>query len=141
VDAQCYISNFADRHPGLFKSIQTKQAAHMLLNEQKLVVDKLYHEGSINAEEHTEIREDLDVKINNLDHEYIEWEDWDQSTSLLMICPHFPKLQGPLLTDLESKKKLKLFEPGQHLLKTGDPVNFYPKNPRLQEYTLSPKVW
>jgi hypothetical protein len=43
-----------------------------------------------------------------------------------MICPHFPKLQGPLLTDLESKKKLKLFEPGQHLLKTGDPVKFLP---------------
>jgi len=109
VDAQKYISNFADRHPGLFKSIQTKQAAQMILNEQKHVVDNLFHEGSINAEEHTEIRDELDVKINNLDHENIEWEDWGQSNNLLMICPHLPKLQGSLLNELDSKKRAHKF--------------------------------
>lgn len=50
-----YLYKLMDLYPELIRCIQNKQAAHMLLNEQKLMVKNFEQTGAINEEETDEL--------------------------------------------------------------------------------------
>jgi len=91
----------------------------MLLNAQKHEVDLLKKHGSINEDEHTEIRDELNIRINNLDYIDLTWESYDDLSTIHLVCPSFPSLQGDLKKRVNENKKSVKFAKGETIFSKG----------------------
>ena len=94
----------------------------MLLNAQKHEVDLLKKHGSINEDEHTEIRDELNIRINNLDYIDLTWESYDDLSTIHLVCPSFPSLQGDLKKRVNENKKSVKFAKGETIFSKGQEV-------------------
>lgn len=137
LEAEKYLHRLTDLYPDLIRSIQNKQASHMILNVQKHDLDMLKKTGSINDEEYEELRATINLKINKLDYADLSWE-FDDFSGISMIAPTFPKLKGSLAITVESERKLKTFAKNETIFKKGDQVpGIYIISKGLVEETLS----
>lgn len=82
-----------DTYPEIIKSIQTKQASIMILNEQKNLLDVRFHNGMINSGEHQTLRKAIEKTISRLSIDNLNWEI-RETEDLLMIAPAMARLKN-----------------------------------------------
>ena len=117
--------NLCDMFPGIVKSLQSKQAAKVILNDQKNFLEECFEEGVLSENEFNRLRRKVDSKIK-----YLSIGDFDYQmkgfSDLQFVCPIFRYVQDwdccEGLKDLLSTGKKERFGEGDTIIKKETPV-------------------
>lgn len=97
-----------DTFPEIIKNIQTKQAATIILNEQKSLIDHRFHNGMINSSEHSALRKGVEKQMSRLTIDNLDWQ-MRENDELLMIAPSLAVLSSKTYQLIKDSKEKKVF--------------------------------
>lgn len=111
-----------DIFPEFMGSIQSKQAAHMILRAQKDQLEEDFHNGAITDEEFGDLVEILNKRISVLISQGLSWE-MQGVNDFSLVSPLFNGLSDMDLQTLKSNHVLNKFPQGTTIYKKAQPVN------------------
>ena len=121
VKAEQQLFTLSDAFPDLIGLIQSKQAAHMVLNHQKEKMTHEYHEGTVNDDEYNEIIDSLNSRISKLDYRSLRTELKDIS-DFGVLAPLFSGLDESQLSQLSAAHIKNKFPAGTVISHKGQPT-------------------
>ena len=120
-----HMFNICDMFPGIVKSLQSKQAAKVILNDQKNFLEDCFEEGVLSETEFNRLRRKVDSKIKYLSIGDFEYQIGGFS-DLQFVCPIFRHVVdwdcAPDLKDLLVRGKKERFNAGDVIIQSEKPV-------------------
>lgn len=124
VKAEQQLFTLSDAFPDLIGFIQSKQAAHMVLNHQKEKMTREYHEGTINDDEYNEIIDSLNSRISKLDYRTLgTTAELKDISDFGILAPLFSSLEESQLRQLSEAHIKNKFPAGTIILSKSQPTN------------------
>ena len=110
-----------DLFPEFISSVQNKQAAQIVLNSQKNVVQESFANGYISEEDYLRMTYGVEKAMGKLDVGSHNWSSWDIN-ELELIEPSFSKLNKELLNRIKTSSITYEFKEEEIIYRKGDPV-------------------
>lgn len=113
--------HMCDMFPEFIQNVQNKQAAQIMLNTQKTVIEESYSNGYISEEDFLQLTNKVDKEISRLAIKPYNWRD-KEINELELIEPSFTKLSRESLMQIKDSCIMCGFRTGQNIYGKGDPI-------------------